>query len=250
MINFSKIPKNTFVGEWGRILLKKIIPSSRALPILQGCLRGKKWIVGSGDLSYWLGSYEAEKQKLMCFLLKEGNVFYDIGAHAGFYTLLASKLVGPMGRVFAFEPSGRNFELLKKHVEINGIENAWIFNVAVAGKTGTVRFDETSPFSAQFKTTTDKAFPRVRSVSIDDLVYGQKINPPDFLKIDTEGSEAEILKGGLKVLKNYSPSIFLSTHSESLLKECLELLKNLNYTCRVGIGRQQDEILAYHENLA
>jgi len=72
------------------------------VPILQGPLRGKKWIVGSQRHAFWLGGYEPHLQRLIAREVKPGEIFYDVGANVGFYSLLASVLVGP-GKVFAFE---------------------------------------------------------------------------------------------------------------------------------------------------
>lgn len=66
------------------------------VPVLQGSLRGRKWIVGSSNHGCWLGSYEWKKQRLFTRTVSSGDVVFDIGAHVGFYTLLASVLVGGM----------------------------------------------------------------------------------------------------------------------------------------------------------
>ena len=57
-------------------------------------------MLGAGLSAFWLGCYEYEKQVLFSRIIREGTVVYDIGAHAGFHTLLASSLVGPKGKVF------------------------------------------------------------------------------------------------------------------------------------------------------
>jgi len=81
-----------------------VIPRSVRVPILQGPLRGKCWIVGSATHGCWLGSYEAVKQSAFAASVKAGGVTYDVGANVGFYTLLASALAGPRGHVFASSP--------------------------------------------------------------------------------------------------------------------------------------------------
>ena len=115
MTNFSSICTKSLIGRFLRSLLK-LIPNNVILPIIQGPLRGKKWIKGSGDNGYWLGSYELEKQQLFTKFVKNNDVVYDIGAHVGFYTLLASMLVGD-GRVYAFEPDPENFKILEKNIK-------------------------------------------------------------------------------------------------------------------------------------
>ena len=103
MINFSAISDSTFVGMALRLPLR-LIPRRAVVRILQGPLRGKRWIVGSSDHGCWLGSYEAAKLKKITELVRPGMVCWDVGANAGLYTLLFAELVGRAGRVFAFEP--------------------------------------------------------------------------------------------------------------------------------------------------
>lgn len=115
VFNFSGISNQGFVGRMIRWPLR-LIPAEAQLPILQGVLRGKRWIAGSSTHGCWAGSYEYEKQLLFTQTITKGNVVFDIGAHVGFYTLLSSVLVQDQGRVFAFEPLPRNVIYLSEHV--------------------------------------------------------------------------------------------------------------------------------------
>lgn len=110
------------------------------MPILQGPLRGKRWIVSSSTAGCWLGSYELDKQRRFATTLRPGHVVYDLGANAGFYTLLASKLVGRSGHVVAFEPLPENLAALRRHLELNGVDNVTVMDAAVWSSGGTVRF--------------------------------------------------------------------------------------------------------------
>ena len=118
VINISKINNATVAGKLIRLPLK-LIPAKSIVPILQGELKGYKWIKGSSINGCWLGSYEFEKQVLFGNVIKRGMVVYDIGANVGFYTLLASKLAGDTGRVYSFEPFPGNIEYLKKQSVIS-----------------------------------------------------------------------------------------------------------------------------------
>src|SRR4030042_4964901 len=71
--------------------------------------------------AYWLGSYELKVQLALQRLLQPGDVFYDVGANAGFFTVLAGRLVGSRGRVFAFEPIPENAETAREQVALNGL---------------------------------------------------------------------------------------------------------------------------------
>jgi len=224
MINFSKISNSTFLGKTLRNILK-IIPKNSVLPILQGSAKGMKWIVGSGVYGYWLGSYEMEKQKVFSKSISEGDVVFDIGAHVGFYTLIASKLVGETGKVYSFEPFPKNISYLKKHIRLNKLDNVKIVDRAVSNKTGEVFF-EAGQNSSTGKIS--KNGQKIQSIKLDDFIK-ENIPVPDIIKMDIEGGETETLKGAEITLRKYRPVILLATHGKEIHKECLKLLERLNY---------------------
>ena len=119
-----------------------LLPKGMKIPIFQGILRGKWWIVGSGTHDCWIGCYENNKQQKMGKILKTGGIFYDIGANVGFYTLFGSSLVGPKGKVYSFEPLPRNLKYLYHHLHLNKITNVTVFECAVSNRTGQAFFDE------------------------------------------------------------------------------------------------------------
>src|SRR5436853_6940153 len=102
-VNFSKVGRGSIVGRMGRAALG-LVPKRAVGPILQGELKGCKWVVGSSIHGCWLGSFEFEKQQLFRQYVKPGMTVYDIGANVGFYTLLSSRLAGSEGAVYSFEP--------------------------------------------------------------------------------------------------------------------------------------------------
>ena len=103
-MNFSKINYQSFLGRLLRLPLR-LIPKGMILPILQGRMRGKKWVVGAGEHGYWLGSYELEKRKAFERIITPGSVVYDIGANVGYFSLLASVLVGTGVMLWHLNPS-------------------------------------------------------------------------------------------------------------------------------------------------
>ena len=249
MINFSGISQRSLAGKLFRFPLR-FIPKSMIVPILQGKIKGKKWIVGSSNHGCWLGSYEYEKQILFTKVVKEGSVVYDIGAHVGFYTLLASELVGPKGKVIAFEPYPRNLEYLKRHLQLNKCNNVTVIEAAVAEQSGIGFFEEGDNSTTGHLSSNSKHGVKVKTVSLDDLVLKKQIPPPDYMKIDVEGAELLVFKGARLVLINYYPTIFLATHGVEVHKECCEFLKEIGYNLQ-SINEESiektDEILAFKE---
>jgi FkbM family methyltransferase len=175
-----------------------------------------------------LGSYEYDKAQRFAESLHTGNIVYDVGAHAGFYTLLASHIVGPAGRVFAFEPLPRNVRYLKRHVELNRAKNAIIIEAAVTDASGTCSFLEL-PASLEGHISSEGRL-SVRSVSLDDLFTSGSIPAPDVIKIDVEGAETMVLAGASALLERHHPLLFLAVHGDYARVECCTYLRSMGYT--------------------
>ena len=238
------MPDN-FLGRSLRSILK-IIPPNAEIRILQGRLRGKKWIAGSSVNGCWLGSYEYEKQHLFEQTIQQGKVVFDLGAHVGFYTLLSSILVGESGKVIAFEPLPRNFEYLKKHIAINQIKNVNVIEAAVSDKPGVIGFNE-GPDTTMGRISNKGSF-EVKTVVLDDLVEKAEIPVPNYLKIDIEGAEMLALKGARIILEQHHPTIFLATHGKEVHQECIKFLSENGYKLSSIINGKSlgetDEVLA------
>lgn len=227
-MNFSAVPNN-IAGKLLRSILR-IIPAKSQVRILQGRLKGQKWIVGSGVHGCWLGSYEFEKQQLFEKTIQDGKVIYDLGANVGFYTLLSSVIVGSKGKVIAFEPLPRNLEYLRQHMIINRVDNVTIKDAAVSDTTGLITFD-IGPHSSMGKIAENGTL-KVKTVVLDTLVDKGEIPPPDYMKIDIEGAEFLALQGARRMLEKYHPTIFLATHGKEVHQKCLEFLTSLGYKLR------------------
>ena len=197
------------------------------MPILQGPLRGKRWIAGAHTHGCWLGTYEHEKQKRFAHEVKTGNTVYDIGANAGFYTLLASVLVGSGGHVYAFEPLPRNIHFLREHLRLNQITNVDVVEAAVSDIGGKSYFDDSAGSAMGHLASSGNK--QVKTVTIDDVIAQQQLRSPDILKIDVEGAEFLVLSGAEAVLTTYRPGIFLSTHGREIHLKCCEFLNGLGY---------------------
>jgi hypothetical protein len=138
-LNLSAISNRSFYGKALRLPLR-FIPDWMEMPIVQGRLKGKRWVVGSSNHGCWLGSDEFEKQREISTEVRSGMVAYDIVANVGFYTLLLSDLVGPQGITVAFEPVPGNCDFLRRHIAVNHCENVVILELALADFDGTARF--------------------------------------------------------------------------------------------------------------
>jgi len=247
-MNFSAISERSLLGAVLRFPLRWIPPET-TVPILQGRLKGKKWIVGSGDHGCWLGSYEYRKRLVFEGRVAPGSIVFDIGANVGFYTLLASVLVGPHGRVFAFEPLVCNLRYLTRHLELNQAANVTVFDVAVTDRRGTVPFDP-GPNASMAHLAGEGAL-SVPTVSLDELVASGEVPAPDHIKIDVESAEFLVLCGARSLLASSHPTLYLATDTGRLHQQCCELLGSLGYHLEpvdaADLAHSQ-EILAYYKD--
>jgi FkbM family methyltransferase len=246
-MNLSSISNKRLLGQLLRLPLR-LIPYGTKMPILQGKLRGKKWIVGSSNHGCWLGSYEYKKRIIFENTVRPGNIVFDIGAHVGFYTVLASVLTGPTGKVYAFEPLPRNLEYLREHLRLNHIVNVEVIDAAVSDSCDTASFKEGSYPSTGHVDEEGELL--VKTVSLDWLIEKGEISIPDQIKIDVEGGELAVLRGGKLLLEHSHPIVFLATHGQVIHQRCCELLSSLGYRFQAIDGRileQSREILAYWE---
>ena len=223
------------LGRLARFPLE-LVPPTTVVPILMGRLRGKKWIAGSAIHRCWLGLYEYEKQQRVSREVRPNTVFYDVGAHVGFYSLLASALVGS-GKVFAFEPVPRNLVYLREHLALNHVTNVEVLPVAVSDKTGMAPFHmEQTGFMGCLSSEGSITVP---TATLDSLVQDGRIPPPDYIKMDIEGAELLALQGANETLRHYKPVIFLATHGREIRLGCSRLLETWGYELR-NIGESSD----------
>lgn len=244
-MNFSGISDKTCIGRLLRWPLQ-YLPRDLAVPIVQGTLKGQKWIVGSSTHGCWLGSYEFEKQELFVKTILPSNVVFDIGANVGFYTILASRLVREHGYVCAFEPLPRNLDYLKKHIQLNQCKNVRVFPVAVGDNSGPGCFEEGGD-SSTGRLSLSSSGMAVSVVSLDDLFSRGEIPLPDCVKIDIEGAELQALLGARVMLQARHPIIFLATHGDNVHQQCCRYLADLGYQLTPITGNslsETDEILA------
>jgi len=229
-MNPSQIPETSPLGRLIRLPFK-LLPKGAVVRVLRGPARGKRWIADSTTRGFWLGYWELENQKLFASRLRRGEVVYDIGAHVGLYTLLSSARVGTTGHVYAFEPLERNLVYLRRHIELNHLSNCTVVEAAISDSTGLRHFDPTAHDSAGHFSDVGRLM--VHTLALDDFLWSEKgRRPPNAIKINAEGAELEVLRGARRLITEFSPTVFLSTHSEQLTRECTEWLRLAGYALK------------------
>jgi len=167
---------------------------------------------------FWIGyriystkEYEPHVSQALRSVLKPGMVFLDIGANIGYFTLLASSMIGDQGKVISFEPNPENVRFLRKSIKANKYNNIDLFQYAIADKKQILSLEiggassngmlkEVSLFNKIVRKNT------IKTVALDNFLGEQEI---DVVKLDIEGAEPLALKGMMRLVKKNNPVIFL-----------------------------------------
>jgi FkbM family methyltransferase len=206
---------------------------------------GALWLVRRDDLGEHLlfGRFENAELAFVRRFLKPGMAVLDIGAHHGLYTLLASKQVGRVGKVFAFEPSPRERRSLRCHLILNHCWNVAVQPFAVARDDGKAELHvvQGSQTGCNSLRPPDVAgatlMASVRTVSLDSWVQRENVARVDFIKLDVEGAELEVLEGAHRLLERRPRPVALVEVQDVRTapwgyraREILRLLETKGYT--------------------
>jgi FkbM family methyltransferase len=148
--------------------------------------------------------------------VRGGNVAIDVGANLGFITLVLSKLVGDGGRVYSFEPSSRTYAKLEHVIERNRLSNVTPLNYALGAETCELPLatpQSSGNASLALEGVGAKAVELVRIQPLD-AGLGSELSRLDFIKIDTEGFEIEVLRGAEQTITRLRPVIFIELAAE------------------------------------
>jgi FkbM family methyltransferase len=157
------------------------------------------------------GTYEMPIQQALARCLKSGDVFYDVGANVGFFSILAGWLVGAGGSVHAFEPVPSNADTIGRNLRLNGLSNVQVHSVAVSEASGQQellisRHRGGAALASAVATVPDVTGKIVvPTVAIDDLIEQCKAPPPTMIKVDVEGAELNVLRGMHRTLRTHRP---------------------------------------------
>jgi FkbM family methyltransferase len=169
--------------------------------------------IGKGD---FLPGHE--EHILARFDPKEGDTVIDIGAHIGRYTITSSKQVGDSGKVVAIEADPDNFQLLKRNIALNNLTNVLPLNYAVFSTRTRIKLYQQSA-SAKYnslmltRATKSEKYVEVEADTLDSILELNAVNQVNWIKIDVEGAEFEVLKGSTKTLSNENVSLFIEIHN-------------------------------------
>ena len=204
----SKKEKEVISNTFFRTKMHLLLPSSTDIYLTGG---------KSHDSEIRLAKYLIDQ-------LNKGDRFIDIGAHYGYFSLLASKLVGESGKVYAFEASPATYSIFQKNT-VN-VENVMGHNLAVSDSDEHLKFYEFPNLYSEYNSLDVEQFKnekwfakyqpkevKIRSVMLDDVLHDENLKPK-IIKIDVEGAEFKVIKGAKNLLENDSPMVVLEYLSD------------------------------------
>ena len=219
-----------------RFFLQYLVPASTEwVRVQQGYARGL-WIRIdlARERSWWAGTHEPVVQEVLGDIVTKRTVFYDIGAHIGFFSLPTAR---KEARVIAFEADPENAVRLRAHASRNQLTDrieiveaaVWSdsvsaipFRKGVPCSQGGVAYGKHQPVLATGLTI------QVRATTLDDFVSGGGPEP-QIIKIDVEGSASEVLKGAIETVRTSKPILIIEVHDCSEYEALLQLLEPLSY---------------------
>lgn len=196
---------------------------------------------------YFQGEVEPDVQKVLQELLRPGMTLYDIGANIGFFSLLSARLAGQSGKVISFEADPEIAARLREHVARNEFPNISVQEMAVWSESRRVPFARADAATSPDRglghvdlSAAGSGSVEVPGISLDEFVCGGA-PPPDFIKCDAEGAEAEIFRGARKLLAEKRPIILCEMHSEENRRTLIELWSLHGFACE---SRGEHQVLA------
>jgi FkbM family methyltransferase len=171
------------------------------------------------------------------FTPKQGDIVIDIGANIGRYTIISSKRVGTKGKVVAIEAHPGNFEILNRNIKLNQLTNIIPLNYAAYSKETKIKLyvpDEESGYTIYhtLMERTGKKFVEVNANTLDYLLQLNEIRQEEvnWIKIDVEGAELEVLKGATNVLsKSKDIALLIEVHGQNNYRPLVEFLSSYNF---------------------
>lgn len=183
------------------------------------------------DLALYLQQFEPDVRAAIRRLTKPGMTVLDIGANMGAHTLLLSSLVGPTGRVVAFEPTDFAYAKLQKNLSLNPALRVEVVHLALADRTSS---QQQVDFRASWQTNGGRTNgpSTVDMVRLDEWSEAQGLLRVDVIKLDVDGYEYPVLAGGMATIARTRPTFIIEAtglHFSDAARNPFEVLRSLGY---------------------
>jgi FkbM family methyltransferase len=193
-----------------------------SVPIPVRLAFGAWWLAGTSalDRALLFDGFENAELLFVQRFLKPGMTVFDMGAHHGLYTMLASKVTGSEGRVYAFEPSPRERTRLKRNLSLNRCKNVHVISAALGRNAGraTLHLVDGSEDGCNSLRTPNVAQPtipvEVEVLTLDVFLRQSEVGRIDFAKMDVEGAELSLLEGASDLFASAERPVILAEISD------------------------------------
>ena len=161
------------------------------------------------------GSFESYELDFLRRFLKKSDVFIDVGANGGLYTVIAAEKIQNNGHIYACEPSQRELELLEHNIKINSLDNVTIIKSVISSEGGTVKFGIAQDGAMNSLSQTDHPgqkidhWDNIESTTIDNLIESYQLTKIKLVKIDVEGAEKLVIDGAKELLQSKNSPVIL-----------------------------------------
>jgi len=177
--------------------------------------------IEGGNLLFGV-SFEPSEMVVVKHLVGPGDIFVDVGANIGVYTILASRLVGISGRVYAFEPIQSVFEYLERNISLNKATNVIVNRIALEEKDREAEIFVNRESGLTSLGQTGRGYviatEMVSTMPLDQYLESRSVPRVDFLKIDVEGYEGHVLRGASRLLEREHRLVVLCELAEKNFK--------------------------------
>ena len=201
--------------------------------------QGIKYWIRPTEWDFFVVSTNCEPNVLSKFTPKNGDIVLDVGANIGKYAIHCGNLVGKTGKVYAFEPSVKPFELLNKSINENNLDDiVFPINSAVSNYNGKSKlyYSTEEPIASLIYKLSNN-FVTIDATTLDSFVENNNITKIDWIKIDVEGAEYDVFLGASKTLKKYNAK---------LIFEVLKVNENKILNFLNSIGYSVTQLDSYH----
>jgi len=176
------------------------------------------------------------------YKLKEGDIVVDAGAYRGWFSLYAANKVGSTGKVIAFEPSQKNYEILKKRGAKAKFGNVICIKKGLYNEKATLKMEKEGILPSSGQTSEKSEGESITTDTLDKILKDLRIRKIDFIKMDIEGAELEALEGApksLQIAKNLAIACYHKRNGKSTGENLASKLKALGFKTAIGYPLHQ-----------
>jgi FkbM family methyltransferase len=223
---YMRVRRVPMFGELGHRLVERFLPPGKRLDVTvrEGLGAGLSLSIDPRyEAPYAAGLHENALLGYLASHLRRGDVFYDVGAHIGYVALVAARLVGPEGSVFAFEPDPENSLRVIRHARMNALPQIEVICSAVWSECTAMPFHRGADSSSR---NTGVVIESPKHANVGEVIsvpavtidrFAQEHRAPRVIKIDVEGAEGDVLIGAEAVLRGARPILICEIHGDRAL---------------------------------